>query len=49
MRRSARPNGSCDAVTAKVERFFRDISRYGGGPTKISMMIIALDDRQGIA
>jgi hypothetical protein len=38
-----RPNGPCDAVTMKVERFFHDVSRYGGGPvtpSKISMMII---------
>lgn len=38
-----RPNGSCDAVTAKAERFFHDVSQYGGGPvapSKISTMII---------
>lgn len=37
------PNGSCDAVTAKAERFFHDVSQYGGGPvapSKISTMII---------
>ncbi|RWO61959.1 MAG: hypothetical protein EOS17_32735 [Mesorhizobium sp.] len=26
------PNGSCDAVTAKAERFFHDVSQYGRGP-----------------
>ena len=38
-----RRNGSCDAVTTQPERFFHDVSRYGGGPvtpSKISMMII---------
>lgn len=38
-----RPNGPCDAVATKAERFFHDVSRYGGGPvtpSKISMMII---------
>ncbi|RRI01756.1 IS66 family transposase [Mesorhizobium tamadayense] len=38
-----RPNGSCDAVTARAERFFHDVSQYGGGPvapSKISTMII---------
>lgn len=37
------PNGSRDVVTAKAERFFHDVSQYGGGPvapSKISMMII---------
>ena len=35
-------NGPCDTVT-KAERFFHDVSQYGGSPltpSKISMMII---------
>ena len=38
-----RPNGLCDAGATTVERFFHDVSWYGGGPvtpSKISMMII---------
>jgi len=38
-----RPHGPGDTVTTKAERFFHDVSQYGGGPvtpSKISMMII---------
>ncbi len=38
-----RPNGAGDTVTTKAERFFHDVSRYGGGPvtpSNVSMTII---------